>query len=56
MVLNVYKGCGEGWEKEGDVTVVKQGSSSAVYFFAKGFHRGGLMTVVTTVNSISQGE
>lgn len=41
--------------KEGDVTVDKQGCCCPVYFFAKGFCHGGLMTVVAAVNSISQG-
>lgn len=55
MVLNVCKVYGNEWVKEGDVTVDKQGCCCPVYFFAKGFCHGGLMTVVAAVNSISQG-
>lgn len=53
----IYKGCGEGWENDGDVAVARHSCSCscAVYFFAKGFHHGGSMAVVTTVNGISQG-
>lgn len=55
MVLNAYKVCGSEWVKEGGVAVGKQGCCCPVYFFAKGFCRGGLVTVMATVNSISQG-